>query len=210
MDVLPIKGSDECLIQLGQNGVGQFIAVAFNSLNPIDLFVDVAVIAEQIDQRARAGNQIVGHGGEHREETVIPGNEAKHLECPQAPRECLCLQSGAVIGAGHYLTEPQFSQIVQRVVTARIESKNAQESRASPCETRGMANYTPKIGDRIVLNGRTGKFVVVGLDVPRMTADVRSIVGEEFLQRNVPWEAISDLEEGQDSGQTIREVTKDK
>ncbi len=73
-----------------------------------------------------------------------------------------------------------------------------------------MANYTPKIGDRIVLNGRTGKFVVVGLDVPRMTADVRSIVGEEFLQRNVPWEAISDLEEGQDSGQTIREVTKDK
>jgi hypothetical protein len=49
--------------------------------------------------------------------------------------------------------------------------------------------------DRIMLDGRTGKFVVVGLDVPRMTADVRSIVGEESLLKSVPWESISDPEE---------------
>jgi hypothetical protein len=73
-----------------------------------------------------------------------------------------------------------------------------------------MANYAPKIGDRILLEGHTGRFVVVGLDVPRMAADVRSIVGEQFLLRNVPWESISDFEEGQDSGQTISEVAKNK
>jgi hypothetical protein len=57
--------------------------------------------------------------------------------------------------------------------------------------------------DLIVLDGRTGKFVVVGLDVPRMTAAVRSMVGEEFLLRNVPWNSISDLGEGQDSVQIM-------
>jgi hypothetical protein len=61
-----------------------------------------------------------------------------------------------------------------------------------------MASYTPKMNDRILLDGHTGRFVVVGIDVPRMTADVRSTDGEGFLLRNVPWEAISDLEEGQD------------
>jgi hypothetical protein len=62
-----------------------------------------------------------------------------------------------------------------------------------------MASYTPKINDHILLDGHMGRFVVVGLDVPRMTADVRSTSGEGFLLRNVPWEALSDLEEGQDS-----------
>jgi hypothetical protein len=61
-----------------------------------------------------------------------------------------------------------------------------------------MASYTPKMNDRILLDGHTGRFVVVGIDVPRMTADVRSTDGEGFLLRNVPWAAISDLEESQD------------
>jgi len=78
------------------------------------------------------------------------------------------------------------------------------------CETKGMANYAPKIGDRILLEGHTERFVVVGLDVPRMTADVSSIVGERFPLRNVPWESISDVEEGQGPGQTNSEVAKNK
>jgi hypothetical protein len=71
-----------------------------------------------------------------------------------------------------------------------------------------MASYTPKINDRILLDGHTGGFVVVGIDVPRMTADVRSTRGEGFLLRNVPWKAISDLEEGQDSARAVREDTE--
>jgi hypothetical protein len=73
-----------------------------------------------------------------------------------------------------------------------------------------MSSYRPKINDRILLDGHTGRFIVVGLDVPRMTADVRSASGEGFLLRNVPWEAISDLEEGQDSARAAREGTENK
>jgi hypothetical protein len=51
-----------------------------------------------------------------------------------------------------------------------------------------------------------GRFVVVGLDVPRMTADVRSTNGEGFLLKSVPWEAISALED-QDSARAVREAT---
>jgi len=73
-----------------------------------------------------------------------------------------------------------------------------------------MASYTPKINDRVLMDGHTGRFVVVGLDVPRMTADVRSTGGDGFLLRNVPWEAISDLEEDQDSARTVTEATENK
>ena len=44
-----------------------------------------------------------------------------------------------------------------------------------------MASYSPKINDRILLCGHTGRFVIVGPDVPRMTADVRSTSGGGFL-----------------------------
>jgi hypothetical protein len=71
-----------------------------------------------------------------------------------------------------------------------------------------MASYTPKINDRILLDGRTGRFVIVGLDVPRMTADVRSTSGEGYMLRSVPWEAISELEEDQDSAPALREATE--
>jgi hypothetical protein len=75
-----------------------------------------------------------------------------------------------------------------------------------------MASYSPKINDRILLGGHTGRFVIVGLDVPRMTADVRSTSGDGFLLKGVPWEAISELEEGQDSapgpGRAVREARK--
>jgi len=71
-----------------------------------------------------------------------------------------------------------------------------------------MASYTPKLSDRILLDGHTGRFVVVGIDVPRMTADVRSTAGEGFLLRNVPWKAISHLEEGQDSARDAGEGTE--
>lgn len=77
-------------------------------------------------------------------------------------------------------------------------------------ETSGMSSHCPKMNDRILLDGHTGRFVVVGLDVPRMTADVRSTSGEGFLLRNVPWEAISDLEEDQDSTRAAREATENK
>jgi len=43
-----------------------------------------------------------------------------------------------------------------------------------------------------------------------MTADVRSTGGDGFLLRNVPWEAISDLEEDQDSARTVTEATENK
>jgi hypothetical protein len=46
-----------------------------------------------------------------------------------------------------------------------------------------MASYTPKINDRVLMDGHTGRFVVVGLDVPRMTADGRSPGGDGFLLR---------------------------
>ena len=79
-----------------------------------------------------------------------------------------------------------------------------------PWETRNMPSYTPNTNDLVLLDGYTGRFVIVGLDVPRMTADVRSTGGEGFLLRNVPWEAISELEEGQDSARAVREATENK
>jgi len=73
-----------------------------------------------------------------------------------------------------------------------------------------MASYAPKINDFVLLDGHTGRFVVVGLDVPRMTADVRSTGDEGFLVRNVPWEAISDLEEVQTPPEPCRDATENK
>ena len=43
MNVLPVKGSDESLVQLGQNIVGEFIAMAFDLLNGINSFFHVPV-----------------------------------------------------------------------------------------------------------------------------------------------------------------------
>ena len=73
-----------------------------------------------------------------------------------------------------------------------------------------MASYTPKLKDRILLDGHTGRFVIVGVDVPRMTADVKSTSSEGFLLRSVPWEAITKLEKGQDSARAARGATENK
>jgi hypothetical protein len=79
VNVFPIEGSDECLVEFGQNGMGEFIALAFDAVNLFDLFFDIPVVGEKINQGTSPGDEVVGHRGEHREEAVIPGNEAEHF-----------------------------------------------------------------------------------------------------------------------------------
>jgi hypothetical protein len=60
-----------------------------------------------------------------------------------------------------------------------------------------MSAYTPKLHDLVLIEGHTWTFVIVGVDVPRMTADVRSTLTEGLLLRDVPWAKISDFRAGQ-------------
>ena len=168
------------------------------------LFFDIAIVPEQLDQGASPADEIVRHSGEHREEAVVPGNEANHF-FGSADSKNACVYSQlrrseqVTISRGNELR-----QIAQRAVVTVRNSRY--ESHPGLWETSSMASYSPKIKDRILLGGHTGRFVIVGLDVPRMTADVRSTSGDGFLLKGVPWKAISELEEGQDSARAVREA----
>ena len=78
MDIFAVEGSDERLVEFGQDGVRKFIAVTFNAADAFDLLLHVAVVGKEIDQGLRPGNQVVGHCGEHREKTGVFRDETHH------------------------------------------------------------------------------------------------------------------------------------
>jgi hypothetical protein len=49
----------------------------------------------------------------------------------------------------------------------------------------------PKLNDPVVIEGKTGTFVVIGIDNVKKIANVRSAAGPLILHQNVPWSAIS-------------------
>ena len=92
MNVFPVERRDECLVEFGQDGMGEFIAFAFNAVNLVDLAFDIPVIREQIHQRAGSGDEIVGHRREHLKEAGILRNEAEHLGATDSKSVCVYSQ----------------------------------------------------------------------------------------------------------------------
>lgn len=71
-----------------------------------------------------------------------------------------------------------------------------------------MAQYIPKPDDPVFVEGHTGRFVVFIINIPKMTADVRSTGGENLIIRGVPWAKLSYLDESQNALRIIREATE--
>src|ERR1700693_3024801 len=97
VNVFAIEWRDKCLVELGQDGMSEFIALPFDTANLIDLLSDIVIVRKKIDQGAGPGNEIVGHSRKHCEETVIPGNETDHFGSRYS--ESIRTQSVAVIRA---------------------------------------------------------------------------------------------------------------
>jgi hypothetical protein len=67
----------------------------------------------------------------------------------------------------------------------------------------------PKVNDPIFQKGKGFvRYVVVGVDAEKRTADVKTVSGDIILTRGVPWEAISYLDESQTALQIIREANE--
>ena len=79
MNVFPVERGDECLVEFGQDGMREFIALTFDAANLVDFFPDIVVVREKIDQGASSGNEIVRHCREHHEEAVIFGDKTDHF-----------------------------------------------------------------------------------------------------------------------------------
>src|SRR5438477_8114279 len=58
--------------------MSHLVAQVLDAADFLDLGVDVAVVGEQIDQRAGGVDEIVRHRRKHVEKTGIPGNDSEH------------------------------------------------------------------------------------------------------------------------------------
>ena len=54
-------------------------------------------------------------------------------------------------------------------------------------------NRVPKHNDTVTVEGRTGRFVVIGIDSLHETVEVRTTSAPITVVRDVPWSAISCL-----------------
>ena len=66
-------------------------------------------------------------------------------------------------------------------------------------ETCDMAKPMPELYDPVVIEGKTGTFVVTGIDTVKKIANVRSTTGPFILHQDVPLSAISCLAESQNA-----------
>jgi hypothetical protein len=60
-----------------------------------------------------------------------------------------------------------------------------------------VATPIPKLNDPVVVEGKTGTFVVIGIDTVKKIANVRTTAGPFIVHQGVPWSAISPLDESQ-------------
>ncbi len=93
--------------------MSEFIALALDAMNLADLFFDILVVREEINQGASTGDEVVGHRREHGEEAVILGNEPDHFGS-NGLQEFLRLPVSCVIEAGHYLTWHRIQSMAHR------------------------------------------------------------------------------------------------
>ena len=74
-----------------------------------------------------------------------------------------------------------------------------------------MAKYMPKIDDPVFIDGRgLVRYVIVGVDLDKKTADVRNVSGVIGIVRDVPWSIIHRLDESQNALRIVREATEGK
>ncbi len=73
-----------------------------------------------------------------------------------------------------------------------------------------MAKPIPKLNEPVVIEGKTGAFVVIGIDTVKKIANVRSAAGPFIVHQGVPWSAISSLDESQNPARIVRETTENK
>jgi hypothetical protein len=66
----------------------------------------------------------------------------------------------------------------------------------------------PRLNDPVAIEGKTGTFVVVGIDTVKKIANVRSTTGPFIFHQDVPWSAISCLDESQNAARIARETGK--
>jgi hypothetical protein len=65
----------------------------------------------------------------------------------------------------------------------------------------------PKEGDRVVVLGHTGAFVISDLDCDLRTVELKAI-GHEFALSTVPWSALTSLDE-EDASEAVARIAKD-
>ena len=71
-----------------------------------------------------------------------------------------------------------------------------------------MAKPMLELNDPVVIEGKPGTFVVVGIDTVKKIANVRSTTGPFILHQDVPLSAISCLDESQNAARIAREAGK--
>jgi hypothetical protein len=74
-----------------------------------------------------------------------------------------------------------------------------------------MAKYIPKADDPVFLDGQGFvRYVIVGVNADKQTADVRTVSGIIVLTRDVPWSKIHRLDSSQNALRIVDEATRDK
>jgi hypothetical protein len=69
-------------------------------------------------------------------------------------------------------------------------------------------NYVPKIHDPVLIEGDQIRFVVVGINASKKTAELRPVGSAIVLRTNVPWSTFSYLDESQSSARIVKEPTE--
>jgi hypothetical protein len=69
----------------------------------------------------------------------------------------------------------------------------------------------PRIGQRVLVNGHNGLFVVIRIDESEGVADLELTTGTHFIEKNIPFNAIKEFKEdvSQAAARIVREATKD-
>ena len=76
MYIFAIERGNEGLIEFGENGVGDFVALMLNRLDNLHLFGNPSVMREHLLQRFRAHHNIFGLFGKKVEETLFARQQA--------------------------------------------------------------------------------------------------------------------------------------
>ena len=87
MDVLAVERRDEGLVQLGEDVVGDLVALMLDRLDDLDLLGDAGVMREHFEKGFGAGVDIVGLFDKEVKKTLFVRQEAaaKVLACRDSP-----------------------------------------------------------------------------------------------------------------------------
>jgi hypothetical protein len=57
-----------------------------------------------------------------------------------------------------------------------------------------LEGRTPRLTDTVLLEARTDRFLIIGIDSIQMTVEVRTITNPIKVVKDVPWTAVSYLD----------------